>query len=223
MRRSKTGSKTSSDSKAASHTRDEKSLAQLRQEAKSCRACDLYKHATQTVFGAGNEHARIIFVGEQPGDYEDRAGEPFVGPAGRLLDKAMAEAGIERTAVYFTNAVKHFKFIERGKRRIHKQPRVYEIKACQPWLLSEIDLIKPTVVVCLGATAAKSLLKEKASVTKDRGKFVHAEFAPFVVQTLHPSAILRQPDSRHRHQAYDQLVFDLKAVAKVVRQNTSHK
>ena len=208
--------KTESNSCSASKS---KSLDSLRHAAKTCTNCDLYKYATQTVFGAGDERAKVIFVGEQPGDLEDLAGEPFVGPAGKLLDKAMAEAGIDRNKAYVTNAVKHFKFIERGKRRIHKQPRIFEIKACQPWLLAEIDCIKPAVVVCLGATAAKSLLKERAGVTKQHGTVMRAEFAPFVVQTMHPSAILRQPDSEHRHQAYQQLVNDLVVVAKVLKES----
>lgn len=201
---------------------NDKSLDSLRHAAAACTNCDLYKYATQIVFGAGDEHAKVMFVGEQPGDCEDLAGKPFVGPAGKLLDKAMEEAGIDRKTAYVTNAVKHFKFAERGKRRIHKQPRVFEIKACQPWLLAEIDCVRPIVVVCLGGTAAKSLLNEKAALMKQHGKVLHANFAPFVVQTMHPSAILRQPDSEHRHQAYDQLVNDLRTVANVLRKE-EHK
>src|SRR5207253_4317277 len=171
----------------------------LHDAAAGCRACDLWKRGTQTVFGEGSERAHLMFVGEQPGNEEDLAGHPFVGPAGRLLDKALEEAGIPRKEAYVTNVVKHFKWEPRGKRRIHAKPNSVEIVACVPWLEAELELIKPQVLVCLGATAAQALLGKKFRVTEERGKFVESKLAPFVTATVHPSSILRAPDSETRH------------------------
>ena len=187
-------------------------LRALREEVQRCRGCELYRYATQAVFGEGPRSARIALVGEQPGDEEDRQGHPFVGPAGKLLNKALEEAGIDRSNVYVTNAVKHFKFEERGKRRLHKKPRMSEIKACKPWLEAEMSLIKPEVIVCLGATAAHALLGPKYRLTKERGKFVEHHLAPHVTATIHPSAVLRAPDAEGRHEEYRKLVDDLKGV-----------
>src|SRR5712691_5275342 len=163
-------------------------LDALRRAAASCTACDLYKRATQTVFGEGNPRASIMLVGEQPGHEEDLAGKPFVGPAGRVLDRALEAAGIARTDVYVTNVVKHFKWVPKGKRRIHAKPNQMEISACLPWLEAELDVIKPVVLVCLGATAAQALLGPKFRVTKRRGERVQARWAPYVTATVHPSA-----------------------------------
>ena len=193
------------------------SLRGLRAAAHDCRGCDLYKHATQVVFGAGPASARVLFVGEQPGDQEDRQGEPFVGPAGALLDKALADAGISRADVYVTNAVKHFKWEPRGKRRIHKKPRMSEIKACRPWLEAELRAVKPAVVVCLGATAAQSLLGASFKLMQARGTVQRGELSEKVVPTIHPSAVLRAPDAEGRRQAYEMLVSDLKVVARLLR------
>jgi DNA polymerase len=168
------------------------------------------------VFGEGPLKARIVLVGEQPGDEEDRQGLPFVGPAGKLLNKALEEAGIERSDVYVTNAVKHFKFEERGKRRIHKKPRVSEIKACNPWLKAEISLVKPEVIVCLGATATLALLGPKYRLTQERGKFVEHPRGPHVTATIHPAAVLRAPDVEQRHEEYRKFVDDLKSVRNVL-------
>src|SRR6476661_7640822 len=164
-------------------------LRKLREAAEHCTGCDLYRNATQTVFGEGVAHAKILFVGEQPGDQEDLEGHPFVGPAGRLLDKALAQAGIARDDVYVTNVVKHFKWEPRGKRRIHKKPRASEIAACRPWLDTEIALVKPRVIVCLGATAAQSLLGRQFKVTAHRGEFIASPLAPLVLATVHPSSV----------------------------------
>jgi uracil-DNA glycosylase len=163
----------------------------LRRQAEDCKACDLWKTATQTVFGEGKPKATIMLVGEQPGDQEDRVGRPFVGPAGKLLDEALAEAGIDRAQVYVTNVVKHFKWTlsERGKRRIHKKPRYSEIQACRPWLAAELSVVRPRILVCLGATAAQSLLGKEFSVTREHGKLVASELAPFTIATVHPSSI----------------------------------
>jgi uracil-DNA glycosylase family protein len=188
------------------------SLRALREEVQRCRGCDLYRYATQAVFGEGPRAARIAMVGEQPGDEEDRQGHPFVGPAGKLLNKALAEADIDRSEVYVTNAVKHFKFEERGKRRLHKKPRMSEIKACNPWLEAEMSLIKPEVIVCLGATAAQALLGSKYRLTQERGRFVEHRLAPLVTATIHPSAVLRAPDAEQRHEEYRKFVADLKTV-----------
>jgi len=193
------------------------SLKTLRVAAEECRGCDLYKRATQVVFGEGPKRARILFVGEQPGDQEDRQGEPFVGPAGAMLDKALADAGIPRDQVYLTNAVKHFKWEPRGKRRIHKKPRASEVKACRPWLEAELRAVQPGVVVCLGATAAQSVIGSTFKLMQQRGQVVATELAPRVVATIHPSAVLRAPDSEGRRLAYESLVADLKVVAKAIR------
>jgi len=183
-----------------------------RRSSKDCRACDLYKNATQTVFGEGPARAKIMLVGEQPGDQEDREGRPFVGPAGRILDQALAEVGIDRDDVYVTNVVKHFKWVaaQRGKRRIHKKPRYSEIHACRPWLDAELELVKPHVLVCLGATAAQSVIGRKFSVNRQHGEAVQSPLAPVVMATLHPSAILRAPDSESRRSQMQIFVNDLR-------------
>jgi uracil-DNA glycosylase len=193
---------------------DAPTLNSVRQIASGCKACDLYKRGTQTVFGEGPRKAEIMLVGEQPGDAEDQAGHPFVGPAGRLLDAALEEAGIDRKLVYVTNVVKHFKWEPRGKRRIHAKPNAGEIGACRPWLEIEIALVKPRVLVCLGATAAQALLGKSFRVTKDRGKFVPSSLAPLVTATVHPSAILRAPDDQARREEHEKFVNDLRNVAK---------
>ena len=198
-------------------------LPALRAAAAGCRACDLWKGGTQTVFGEGGAHAKVMFVGEQPGDREDLAGRPFVGPAGALLDKALAEAGIDRREVYVTNVVKHFKWEPRGKRRIHKKPNNLEITACRPWLEAELAVTKPQVLVCLGATAAQALLGKDFKVTQRRGELVASELAPLVTATVHPSSILRAPDDVQRHQQYADFVADLKKIAAVIRQATAPK
>jgi uracil-DNA glycosylase family protein len=192
------------------------SLTRVRNEAKGCRACDLYKHATQTVFGEGPAQAALMLIGEQPGDAEDLSGHPFVGPAGKLLDRALADAGIDRATVYLTNVVKHFKFEPRGKRRIHKKPRASEIGACRPWLDSEIALVKPQVIVCLGATAAQALLGPAFKVTKQRGAVVASPLAPRVLATVHPSSILRAPDDESRRREMKQFTDDLRAAARAL-------
>jgi uracil-DNA glycosylase family protein len=194
------------------------SLASSRRAARDCRACDLWKNATQTVFGEGSPKASIMFVGEQPGDQEDLAGHPFVGPAGKLLDEALLEAGIDRDEVYVTNVVKHFKWspAERGKRRIHKKPRSSEIQACRPWLDAEINLVKPQVLVCLGATAAQALLGRDFSVSRRRGEVIQSPLAPKVVATVHPSSILRAPDHAARQLQKEQFVRDLTKIAALV-------
>jgi uracil-DNA glycosylase family protein len=193
---------------------DQPTLNSVRQIASGCKACDLYKRGTQTVFGEGPRKAEIMLVGEQPGDAEDQAGHPFVGPAGRLLDAALEEAGIDRKLVYVTNVVKHFKWEPRGKRRIHAKPNAGEIGACRPWLEIEIALVKPRVLVCLGATAAQALLGKSFRVTRDRGKFVPSSLAPLVTATVHPSSILRASDDTARREEHQKFVNDLRNVAK---------
>jgi DNA polymerase len=190
---------------------ERKTLPGLREAVQSCRGCDLYRHATQAVAGEGPQSPRIVFVGEQPGDEEDRQGRPFVGPAGRLFDRALADAGIDRSAVYITNAVKHFKFEERGKRRIHKKPSLAETRACRPWLEAEISIIRPDILVCLGATAAQSVFGNDYRLTKSRGQFVQHPWALQATSTIHPSAVLRAPKER-RQIEYQGLVEDLKKV-----------
>jgi len=187
-------------------------LPQLSDAAQKCKGCELYRNATQAVLGEGPASARILMVGEQPGDKEDLAGKPFVGPAGALLDRALADAGIDRSDVYITNAVKHFKFEERGKRRIHKKPSETEVVACRPWLDAEMACVRPEIVVCLGATAARSLIGKQHRVLRDRGLFVPHPMAKNITATVHPSAILRTPDPEQRRAAYDNFVKDLKAV-----------
>jgi uracil-DNA glycosylase family protein len=190
-----------------------KNLDDLKMEAKKCKACDLWDHATQTVFGEGLPKAKVMLIGEQPGDQEDKEGRPFVGPAGKLLDAALTEAGINRKKVYVTNAVKHFKWEPRGKRRIHKKPNSLEIAACRPWVDAEIAVLKPKVVVCLGATAAQALLGRAFRVTEQRGEFVKSELAPYVMATVHPSSILRAPDEKARHEAMKHFIADLKKIS----------
>jgi DNA polymerase len=200
------------------------SLPAVRDVAQGCKACDLYKRGTQTVFGEGPSKADIMMVGEQPGDAEDLAGHPFVGPAGRLLDRALAEAGIDRSRVYVTNVVKHFKWEPRGKRRIHAKPNAAEIGACRPWLDAEIALVKPRVLVCLGATAAQALLGRTFKVTQQRGTFVPSALAPLVTATVHPSSILRAPDDESRRKEMRGLVTDLKKVTQAIaQQDPRHK
>jgi len=192
-----------------------KSTEELAREAKSCRNCPLWKNATQTVFGTGSPKARIMLVGEQPGNDEDLSGKPFVGPAGRLLDASLAAAGIDRAKVYVTNVVKHFKWEPRGKRRIHKKPRASEIAARRPWLDAEIASIAPAVVVCLGATAAQALLGNTFRVTARRGEFIPSALAPYVMATVHPSSILRAPDEETRHSEEQKFIADLKLIKKL--------
>ncbi|HEY9777651.1 MAG TPA: UdgX family uracil-DNA binding protein [Planktothrix sp.] len=202
---------------AAQFIPENKSLKSLKRAAEACQGCDLYKFAIQTVFGAGNAHAKVVFVGEQPGDGEDKEGLPFVGPAGKLLDKALELAGIRKSEAYFTNAVKHFKFEWQGKRRLHKKPRPIEVHACYPWLDEEIKEIKPDLVVCLGATAAQALLGNKFKVTQRRGEFIESDGAPYMMATVHPSSILRAPDEESRHEQMEAFVSDLKRVASFIR------
>jgi len=197
---------------AAKYVPQRATLPQLREAAQKCKGCELYRNATQAVLGEGPSHARILMVGEQPGDKEDLAGKPFVGPAGALLDRALADAGIDRSDVYITNAVKHFKFEERGKRRIHKKPSETEVVACRPWLDAELALLHPEIVVCLGATAARALIGKQHRVLRDRGQFVAHPMVKNITATVHPSAILRSPDPDERRAAYDNFVKDLKAV-----------
>ena len=192
------------------------SLPALRKAAASCRACDLWKRGTQTVFGEGARSAQVMLVGEQPGNDEDLAGHPFVGPAGKLLDRALEEAGIDRAQAYVTNVVKHFKWEPRGKRRIHAKPDVVEITACLPWLQAEIDVVKPRALVCLGSTAAQALIGRKFKVTQQRGEFVPSPLAPLVTATVHPSSILRAPDDETRRAERARFVADLKKVAKAL-------
>jgi uracil-DNA glycosylase len=192
-----------------------KSTEELAREAKKCRNCPLWKNATQTVFGEGSSQSQIMFIGEQPGNDEDLSGKPFVGPAGRLLDTSLVEAGIDRRKVYVTNVVKHFKWEPRGKRRIHKKPSASEIAACRPWLDAEIASVKPTVIVCLGATAAQALLGKTCRVTAQRGKFIESSLAPYVMATVHPSSILRAPDEESRHSEKLKFISDLKQIKKL--------
>jgi uracil-DNA glycosylase len=191
-------------------------LQGLRKAAAGCRACPLWQTGTQTVFGEGGTDAKVVLVGEQPGDQEDRAGRPFVGPAGRLLDEALEQAGIDRSTAYVTNAVKHFKWEARGKRRIHAKPSWSEQTACRPWLEAELSVVRPAVLVCLGATAAQSLLGKQFRVTKERGRWLDSDLAEHVTATIHPSAILRQRDDASRHAEMDAFVHDLKLVASVL-------
>ena len=191
-------------------------LPKLREAAAHCRACDLWKLGTQTVFGEGSAHAKVMLVGEQPGDYEDRAGKPFVGPAGRMLDEALEEAGIDRDEVWVTNAVKHFKWEPRGKRRIHAKPNAREIAACLHWLRGEVAMLKPQVIVCLGATAAQAVFGRTVRINEERGKLIPSELAPHILVTIHPSAILRAPDERAREEQRGHFVADLKKVGELL-------
>jgi uracil-DNA glycosylase len=196
----------------------EPTLPKLRDAAADCRACDLWEKGTQTVFGEGEATSRVLFVGEQPGDKEDLAGRPFVGPAGALLDKALEAADIDRRTVYVTNAVKHFKWEQRGKRRIHEKPNQKQINACRPWLDSEIAVVKPKVIVCLGATASQALLGKSFRVTQMRGQLItDSPLAPFVVATVHPSSILRAPDDETRQRETALFIEDLKQVARALQ------
>jgi uracil-DNA glycosylase family protein len=201
---------------AAAYLPARRTLPLLRAAVQTCKGCDLYLNATRAVFGEGPRTARLAFVGEQPGNEEDIQGHPFVGPAGGILDRALTDASIERAEVYVTNAVKHFKFEERGKRRLHQKPRLGEVRACQPWLEAEMELVKPRVIVCLGATAAQALLGSKFRLTKERGIPFQHPWAPHVVATIHPSAILRAPDSTQRHAEYSRFVEDLKGARRLL-------
>jgi uracil-DNA glycosylase len=196
-------------------------IPKLRAAAANCRACDLWKRGTQTVFGEGSAKARVMLVGEQPGDQEDIQGRPFVGPAGKILDKALAEAGIDREDVYVTNAVKHFKWEPRGKRRIHKKPNSIEIAACKPWLEAEIEVVHPQVIVCLGATAAQALLGREFKVSTQRGVWVPSPLAPFVMATVHPSSLLRAPDEETRRLETRRFIADLKLVHKALEKQAA--
>jgi uracil-DNA glycosylase len=191
-------------------------LPLLREIAAGCQACDLYKCGTQTVFGEGRARARAMLVGEQPGDSEDKAGRPFVGPAGKLLDKALEAAGIDRDLVYVTNVVKHFKWVPRGKRRLHEKPNAREIAACRPWLEAEIAVVKPRVLVLLGATAAQAILGKSFKVTQQRGQILASDLAPRVMATVHPSSLLRAPDDETRRREMGRFVEDLARVAPLV-------
>jgi uracil-DNA glycosylase family protein len=201
---------------AAEYLPSRLTLESLRKAAAGCRGCPLWQTGTQTVFGEGAAGARVVFVGEQPGDQEDKAGRPFVGPAGRVLDEALELAGIDRSTAYVTNAVKHFKWEARGKRRIHAKPSWSEQMACRPWLEAELAVLEPEVLVCLGATAAQSLLGKQFRVTKERGRWLESELAPHVTATIHPSAILRQRDDESRHKEMQAFVTDLELVAAVL-------
>jgi DNA polymerase len=198
-------------------------LKTLREAAAGCRACDLWQRGTQTVFGEGARDARVMFVGEQPGDKEDIIGKPFVGPAGAVLDKALVAAGIDRNEVYVTNVVKHFKWEPRGKRRIHKKPNALQITACRPWLDAEIAVTKPRVVVLLGATAAQAILGKNFRVTEQRGQLIASETAPYVMATVHPSSILRAPDDESRHAEMARFIDDMKKVAQVIHRDQGER
>lgn len=196
---------------------DEINYAALKAAADGCKGCDLYKNSTQTVFGEGRiRRCEVMFVGEQPGDEEDLAGHPFVGPAGRLFDRALIEAGIDREKTYVTNVVKHFKWKPRGKRRIHEKPRAHEIRACEPWLAAELEVVSPQILVCLGATAAQALLGKDFRVTEMRGRWLESGHAERTIATVHPSSVLRAPDADARASQYAEFVNDLKVVAKVM-------
>jgi DNA polymerase len=199
---------------AASFVPPEHTLPTLRAAAACCRGCDLWKRGTQTVFGEGPPHAPVMLVGEQPGNEEDLTGKPFVGPAGKLLDRALEEAGIDRRTVYVTNAVKHFKWQQRGKRRIHEKPKPREVAACRPWLEAEIEAVRPRVVVCLGATAAQDILGNAFRVSRQRGEFIRSPLGPVVTATVHPSSILRAPDDETRARERAAFVADLAKVAR---------
>ncbi|HET8822978.1 MAG TPA: UdgX family uracil-DNA binding protein [Thermoleophilaceae bacterium] len=198
---------------AAPFLPERRNLKALREAATGCRGCHLWRGATQTVFGDGRKSSRVMIVGEQPGDREDRAGEPFVGPAGRELDRGLEAAGIERADAYVTNVVKHFKFEERGRRRIHQTPKRFEIDACRPWLEEELRVVKPEALVLLGATAAKALLGSSLKVTQHRGALLDSDLAPIVTATIHPSAILRGPDDASRQAEREAFADDLRVVA----------
>ena len=193
-----------------------KPLEKIREDARRCQDCPLWANATQTVFGAGDPHARVMLVGEQPGDEEDKKGLPFVGPAGRLLDRALEAAGVDREHLYVTNAVKHFKWQLRGKRRLHKTPAQREIDACHQWIEREIETVKPHVIVALGSTAAKAIISRDFKVSVQRGQFVESPLAPYVFATFHPSALLRLREEEEREAAFKQLVKDLRLIQKAL-------
>ena len=195
---------------------EKRTLSALREAAANCRGCHLWRGATQTVFGEGLKRARVMLVGEQPGDKEDRAGKPFVGPAGRELDKGLEAAGIARDEAYVTNVVKHFKFEERGRRRIHQTPKRFEIEACMPWLQEELRVVSPEALVLLGATAAKALMGSSFRLTKHRGELLDSDLAPIVTATIHPSAILRQQDDASRSTEREAFAEDLRVVARAL-------
>ncbi len=207
------------DSAAKNLIPERPTLRAVRAVARTCRACDLWQHATQTVFGEGASKAKLMLVGEQPGDAEDLSGHPFVGPAGQLLDRALAAAGIDRAAIYVTNVVKHFSWEPRGKRRIHKKPRISEMQACRPWLDAEIALVKPRGIICLGATAAQTLLGRDFKVTAHRGEFIPSPLAAYVLATIHPSAILRQSDAQAREDETARFTADLRSIARALSLN----
>lgn len=193
------------------------SLTSLKKAAASCKGCDLWKLGTQTVFGEGKRTADVMLIGEQPGNEEDLTGKPFVGPAGRLLDKALKEAGIDRSRAYVTNLVKHFKWEERGKRRIHKKPNTTEMSACRPWLDAELLVVKPKIIVCLGASSAQALLGKQFKVTLERGRIMKSDLAPVVMATVHPSSILRAPDKETRDAEFRRFIDDLKKVTRFLK------
>jgi uracil-DNA glycosylase len=195
----------------------ERTLKALRESARSCKGCDLYKNATQTVFGEGPSNASVVFVGEQPGDQEDRQGRPFAGPAGRLLDKALADAQIPRGQVYVTNAVKHFKFIWRGKRRLHQKPSIRQVTACRPWLEAEIEVLRPKLLVCMGAVAAQSVIGKAVPITQSRGKFLKSDLGPLTFITFHPSAIYRHPEKKEQEKEYRRFAEEMKLVGRKLR------
>ncbi|HKY63854.1 MAG TPA: UdgX family uracil-DNA binding protein [bacterium] len=184
----------------------------LKKAAAGCRGCPLFKRATQTVFGEGSLRAKVFLVGEQPGDQEDKAGRPFVGPAGRIMEKALLEAGLERSEIYVTNVVKHFKWRPQGDKRIHEKPDSAEIAACKPWLKAELELIQPEILVCLGVTAAEAVLDRKVTIKRERGRFFRTDFSAATYVTVHPSSLLRQPDSESRRKAYREFLADMKKV-----------
>jgi len=194
-----------------------RTLKALREAARSCKGCDLYKNATQTVFGEGPRTASVVFVGEQPGDQEDRQGRPFAGPAGRLLDKALADAQIPRSQVYVTNAVKHFKFIWRGKRRLHQKPSIRQVTACRPWLEAEIEVLRPKLLVCMGAVAAQSVIGKAVPITQSRGKFLKSDLGPLTFITIHPSAIYRHPEKKEQEKEYRRFAEEMKLVGRKLR------
>jgi uracil-DNA glycosylase family protein len=202
---------------AAAWIPERPTLPKLQAAAKNCRGCQLWKRGTQTVFGVGARASRVVFVGEQPGDREDIEGRPFVGPAGKLLDRALAEAGVDRSLAYVTNVVKHFKWEPRGKKRIHQKRNAVEISACRPWLDAELAVVKPKVLVCLGATAAQALLGKSFRVTRHRGEFVRSDLAPYVMATVHPSSLLRAPDDATRRRETMKFVRDLEKVRSALK------
>jgi uracil-DNA glycosylase len=208
---------TSTTISAADFLPTRRTLPSLVKAAAGCQGCPLYARATQTVFGEGSGEARIIMVGEQPGDQEDIQGKPFVGPAGRMLDRALADAQIDRGTVYVTNAVKHFKWAPRGKRRLHAKPTAREMNACRPWLEAELEVIEPDVLVCLGATAAQSLLGRQFRISTQHGRWVESDWAAWTMATYHPSALLRAPDEEARRQMYEEFVADLRVVARKLK------